>query len=388
MPTTESEHPYLRIDLSRCIKCRLCVDVCAEVQGQFVYAMEGRGAASRISWGTGSLRDAGCVSCGACTAVCPSGAISDVDRVRLQTTSTRPPVRTTCCYCGVGCQLLVRATEDDVVQIDGAESPVNHGHLCVKGRYAHRFVRHPQRLQSPLVRRGGKLVAADWNEAYAVVAEAFGRLRGQLVALSSSRCTNEENYLVQKWFRAGLGTHNVDCCARVCHAPTATGMRHVLGTGAATNSLADIELCDAILATGTNPTEGHPVTGARVRQAVLRGARLVVIDPRKTELAEIADVHLQLRPGTNVPLLNSLACALVEEGLVDRAFVDSRAEGWDEYEVFVRQFSPEGMAPITESTHAGSRGGADLWAGQDPAPDPRPRRHRASPGKRSGHASL
>jgi len=182
-------------------------------------------------------------------------------------------VRTTCSYCGVGCQLAVHAAADAILGIDGVpEAEASHGHLCVKGRYAHAFARHPDRLTTPLVRRDGRLVAASWDAALALIAREFVRLRGSLAGLSSSRCTNEENYLFQKWFRAGLGTNDVDCCARVCHAPSAAGMRAAFGTGAATNSLADIERADLIMVVGANVTEAHPVTGARIRQAALRGA--------------------------------------------------------------------------------------------------------------------
>lgn len=336
-------HPYLRLDLSRCILCRRCVRACEEIQGQFVYAVEGRGATSRLAWGGGRFADSPCVSCGACVTTCPTGAIGDADRERASRPSrAERTVRTTCSYCGVGCQLDVRATADAIVAIDGArEAAANHGHLCVKGRYAHGFARHPDRLTRPLVRRDGALVEVPWDEAIALVAREFTRRAGSIAGLSSSRCTNEENYLFQKWFRAGLGTNDVDCCARVCHAPSAAGMRAAFGTGAATNSLADIELADLVMVVGANVTEAHPVTGARIRQAVLRGARLVVVDPRRTELAAMADVHLRLRPGANVPVFNALACVLVEEDLVDRRFVAERVAGWEEYESFIRAHTPE-----------------------------------------------
>jgi formate dehydrogenase alpha subunit len=333
-------HPYLRLDLSRCILCRRCIRACEEIQGQFVYAVEGRGSSSRLAWGGGRFADSPCVACGACVTACPTGAITDADRERpIVAVET---VRTTCSYCGVGCQLAVHASADAILRIEGVpEAAANHGHLCVKGRYAHAFARHPDRLTTPLVRRDGTLAEASWDEAVALIAREFARLRGSLAGLSSSRCTNEENYLLQKWFRAGLGTNDVDCCARVCHAPSAAGMRQAFGTGAATNSLADIERADLVMVVGANVTEAHPVTGARIKQAVLRGARLVVVDPRSTELAAMADVHLQLRPGANVPLFNALACVLVEEGLVDREFVARRVEGWEHYEPFIRAHTPE-----------------------------------------------
>ncbi|MCX5742813.1 MAG: formate dehydrogenase subunit alpha [Proteobacteria bacterium] len=349
-PRHDTSHPYLALDLGACIKCRKCVKGCEELQGQFVFAFAARGAATTLTWGPDAFAASACVACGACASLCPTGAITDVDRLRRAPTTR--VVQSTCSYCGVGCSLDVHvagaAPLDRVQRIEGTrESPVNHGHLCVKGRYAHGFSRHPDRLTTPLIRRDGVLEPATWDEALALVGSTFLRLRGHVAALSSSRCTNEENYLVQKWMRVALGTNNVDCCARVCHGPTAAGMRHVLGTGAATNSLADIERADLLLVAGSNSTAAHPVTGARIKQAVLRGARLIVIDPRRTELAELADVHLQLRIGTNVVLLNSLARAMLDDGAIDRAFIDARTEGFVAYAAFLDAYAPEATEAIT-----------------------------------------
>ena len=321
----DTSHRYLRIDLDACIRCQRCVRICEEVQGSFVFSMVERGARTALGWGGGPFSASDCVACGACTTTCPTDAITDIDRGRPED----GVVRTTCGYCGVGCQLSVHTHGGDVARIEGADAAVNRGHLCVKGRYAHGFLHHEERLTVPLVRKGGVLVPVSWDEAIQTVAEGFARCGGKVAALSSSRCTNEENYLVQKWFRGGFGTNDIDCCARVCHAPSAAGLRVAFGTGAATSSLADIELADHLFVVGANPTEAHPVTGARLRQAALRGASLVVIDPRVTELARIADVHLAVRPGANVPLLNALAAVIVEEGMVNQAFVAERTTGFE-----------------------------------------------------------
>ena len=358
----DASHAFLRIDLDACIRCRLCVAACADIQGQFVWAVAGRGASTRVTWGPGAFAASECVSCGACAELCPTGAVSDVDRERENSLALATRVvRTTCSYCGVGCGLDVHVAGDDIVRIDGARTSVNDGNLCVKGRYAHRFARHPERLRSPLVRRNGVLEPATWEEALSLVAREMQRLRGHVGGLSSSRCTNEENYLLQKWMRAGLQTNNVDCCARVCHAPSAAGMRLSLGTGAATSSLADIERADVLLVAGSNTTESHPVIGARVKQAVLAGTALIVIDPRRTELAALADVHLQPRPGTNVPLLNSVAAVLVEEGMVDRDFVAARTEGFDELASFLKDFLPEKLEATTGVAASLVRAAARLY---------------------------
>lgn len=357
----DATHPYIHLDLQRCIACRRCVQACEEVQGRFVYAMAGRGAQTRLSWGEGSFASSACVACGACVEACPTGAITDIDREKSEPPFDRS-VRTTCSYCGVGCQLDVRVKGDDVAYIDGGASPVNRGHLCVKGRYAHSVARHPERLTSPLIRRDGALQPASWEEALDVVAGELGRRRNHVAGLSSSRCTNEENYLLQKWFRVGFGTNDIDCCARVCHAPSATGMRLALGTGAATNSLADIERADLLFVAGANTTTSHPITGARIEQAVLAGAQLIVVDPRRTELARLADVHLQLRPGSNVPLFNSLAAVIVEEGLVKHDFVASRVDGFEPYAEFIQRFTPESTAILTGVAAEDVRRAARLYA--------------------------
>ncbi len=381
----DTSHPYLRFSLDACILCRLCVRACDEIQGQFVYAVEGRGSSTRIGWGGGPFAETDCKSCGACASICPTGAISDRDRLRAHADGLVEDrvVRTTCSYCGVGCQLEVHAVgtppgwrptglseppsarspiSERVLRIEGAPSPVNHEHTCVKGRYAHTFVHHEDRLREPLIRKSGVLTPASWDEALTYVAGELLRHAPHVAMLSSSRCTNEENYLAQKWFRGGLGTNNVDCCARVCHGPSAAGMRRSVGTGAATNSLADLERADVLLLSGSNTTESHPVTGARIKQAALKGMRLIVVDPRRTELARLADVHLQLNPGTNIALLNSLAAAIVDEGLCNRDFIDTRTEGFEAFETFIQAYLPERAEATTGVPAARVRKAARMYA--------------------------
>ena len=340
----DTTHPYLRISLDACIRCRRCVDVCEQVEGRFVYSMQARGEETHLGWGGGAFEHSACAACGACASVCPTGAITDVDRLWPAGPAS---VRSTCGYCGVGCQIRVYTDGRSVQRVDGVDSPVNHGHLCVKGRFAHGFVHHPDRLTRPLVRKDGVLVPVSWDEAIRAVADGFAACGGKVAALASSRCTNEENYLLQKWFRGGFGTNDVDCCARVCHAPSAAGMRVAFGTGAATSSLEDIEKADLIFVVGANPTEAHPITGARIAAAARRGAGLIVIDPRTTDLARLADVHLAVRPGGNVPLLNAIAAVIVEEDLVDHAFVAARVDGYEALVAALKSCRPEATAALT-----------------------------------------
>ncbi|MCO6477476.1 MAG: formate dehydrogenase subunit alpha [Phaeodactylibacter sp.] len=333
-PRDES-HPYLISDLAKCINCYKCVRACDEVQGEFVLSMAGRGFDSHIIKGMDTtFADSYCVSCGACVQACPTGALTDIFQPAARRATET--VRTVCTYCGVGCNLEVARRSGEILSISAPyDAEANHGHTCVKGRYAFRFYNHPQRLRSPMIKREGKHVEVSWEEAYDYIAERLTAIKEEygpdaIAGISSSRCTNEENYLMQKFIRAVIGTNNIDGCARICHAPTALGMQRAFGTGAATNSIEDLKYTDCMLVVGANPTSAHPVTGARIKQRALKGKTLIVIDPRKTELARHATYHLQLRPGTNVALLNLMMYYIIKEGLVDWAFIEKRTEGYEE----------------------------------------------------------
>ena len=335
----DTSHPYMRSDFSKCINCSRCVRACDEIQGEFVLSMAGRGFDARIVKGIDDTFDASkCVSCGACAQACPTSAISDV--FEAKSIEATEKTRTICTYCGVGCNLEVNTKGNEVLSIRGVPgAAVNNAHTCLKGRYAFRFYNHPDRLRVPLIRKNGVLEEATWDEAYSVVAERLTSIRethgpDAVAGISSARCTNEENYLMQKFIRAVMGTNNIDGCARVCHSPTALGMQKSFGTGAATNSIKDLELTRFILIVGANPNAAHPVTGARIRQKIMKGIPSIVIDPMVTEVAKYATYHLQLRPGTNLALLNMMLYYIVTEGLVDTAFVESRCE---EYESFIEQ---------------------------------------------------
>ncbi|TQV88145.1 formate dehydrogenase subunit alpha [Aliikangiella coralliicola] len=332
----DESHPYMRSDLSKCINCYRCVRACDEIQGEFVLGVQGRGFDSKIIKGADlSFDDSACVSCGACAQTCPTAAISDV--FQSKSVQAQEKIRTICSYCGVGCNLEVSVKNNEILSIRAPnDAKVNAGHTCLKGRYAWRFYNHPDRLTSPLVRKNGQLVEVSWQEAYQVIADRFNLTKSEygpdaIAGISSARCTNEENYLMQKFMRVVIGTNNIDSCARVCHSPTAYGMQQAFGTGAATNSVEDLDYTKLIMVIGANPIAAHPVTGAKIKQKLMKGVTSIVIDPVETEIARYATYHLQLRPGTNVAVLNMMAYFIIEAGLVDQSFIENRSEGWSDY---------------------------------------------------------
>ncbi|MBS1791705.1 MAG: formate dehydrogenase subunit alpha [Acidobacteria bacterium] len=368
----DDSHPYIRVDMTRCIDCYRCVRICAELQGQFVWEVLNRGAETRIVPDSGStLLASSCVSCGACVDTCPTGALEDQSVFEFGTPTQW--TRTTCPYCGTGCEMNVGTRQGCIVEIKPSlDAPVNKGHLCVKGRYSYGFVSAADRITSPMIREAGEWRVVSWDEAIRFTADRLRDIVGEygpdsVGVLGSARATNEENYLAQKFARVVLGTNNVDCCARVCHGPTATAMKLTLGTGAATNSYDDIERAETILVCGANPTENHPIIGARIKQAALRGTKLIVIDPRNIELAQYADIHLALRPGTNVPLLNAMACTIFEEGLYDERFLAERVAEAEEFREFTKQFAPETVAAICGVEAEEIRRAARLYATTKPA---------------------
>jgi formate dehydrogenase major subunit len=372
----DDSHPYIAVDMAHCIDCYRCVRICREVQGQFVWEVLNRGAETRIvpsnkSGTATNLLTSACVACGACVDTCPTAALTD--KSVMQFGEAAEWTKTTCPYCGTGCEMEVGTKNQRIVAVRPAhDAPVNKGHLCVKGRYGFEFVYANDRITTPLIRRDGEWRQATWDEAIAFTAEQLKRIVNEYGAdsigvLGSARATNEENYLAQKFARVVLGTNNVDCCARVCHAPTAAAMKLTLGTGAATNSYDDIELAKTILVCGSNATENHPIIGARIKQAAWRGAKLIVIDPRRIELAEYADLHLALRPGTNVPLFNALAHVIVEEKLYDESFMRERVAEWDEFQAFIKPFTPESVAELCGVEAASIRQAARLYATHKPS---------------------
>ena len=332
----DTSHAYMRMNLDNCINCGRCVRACDEIQGSFVLTMSGRGFESRITTDNDMMfGDSSCVSCGACAHTCPTDAISDV--FQSKSAKVDKKVRTTCSYCGVGCNLEASIKDGKVVAIDTPkETEVNAGHTCIKGRYAFGFYDHPDRLRSPLIKRSGKFEEASWDEAYEYIKNKLEKIKKEngpdaIAGISSARCTNEENYVFQKMIRAVVGTNNIDCCARICHSPTAWGMQQTFGTGAATNSTEDIYHADLFIVIGANPTNAHPVTGAKIKQQVMKGKKLIVLDPVTTELARLADYHIKLKPGSNVAVLNMMLYFIVKGNLLNKDFVEKRTEGFEEF---------------------------------------------------------
>jgi formate dehydrogenase major subunit len=352
----DDSHPYVRLDRDLCIACGRCVRMCAEVQGTFALTLAGRGADTVVAPGTGGRWvESDCVACGGCVDTCPTGAIFQpglppgAPASRAGTAATR----TTCGYCGVGCSLDV-ITEDGQVTaaLPDRGGPVNRGHACGKGRFAHGFLRSPDRLTQPLLRRGDSLEPVSWDEALDHITRGLRTAVAEggpdaVAAISSARATNEENYLIQKFMRTVIGTNNIDNCSRLCHSPTAAGLTASFGLAGGTDSFDDIDLADCLLVVGANPVEAHPVVGARLLQRALRGSALLVADPRAVGLALHADMHLRARPGTNVALCHGIAHVLLTEHLIDAEFLRERATGLPELSSLLAGYPPEAVAAIT-----------------------------------------
>ncbi len=369
----DDRHPYIKVDLNECIACGRCIRACDEIQGTFALSYSGRGWSTKIVAGMDqSFQDSDCVSCGACVNTCPTSALDELAFKAKETIDQT--VTTTCAYCGVGCSLDVHVRDNKVVAIDPSpEGPANLGHTCIKGRFAHQYAISPERLTSPLMRRtDGSWRETSWDEAMDFVAKKFVALKDKhgpdaLAAISSSRCTNEENYILMKLVRACFQNNNIDNCSRVCHSPTSLGLIQSLGESGGTNSFADIDVCKLLFLTGANPTEGHPVVGARMKEAVLHGAKLIVADPRRIELATLAEVFLQLRPGTNVALYNGLAHVILRDKLWAEKYVTDRTDGFDEYAEFISQYDPKRVSEITGVPAKDIERAAHLYATTHPA---------------------
>ncbi|MGO0575959.1 formate dehydrogenase subunit alpha [Ornithinimicrobium panacihumi] len=378
----DTSNPYFDYDPQACIVCSRCVRACADIQGTFALTVEGRGFESRIVAGPTDFLGSECVSCGACVQACPTDALKEKSLVELGM-PTRS-VETTCAYCGVGCTF--RAEVKDV-ETDGQRSAevvrmvplkaggANEGHSCVKGRFAYGYAKHDDRQLSPMVRDSidDEWRTVSWEEAIAKVAEGFRAIQdrygvGAIGGISSSRCTNEEVYVVQKMVRAAFGNNNVDTCARVCHSPTGYGLNQTFGTSAGTQDFESVDHTDVMLLVGANPTDAHPVFGSRMKQRLRQGAKIIVADPRAIDLVRSPHVeashHLPLLPGSNVAFVNAMAHTIVTEGLLDKDFLAQRCEDVEGYLDFIRleENSPEATASVTGVDPEEMRAAARLYA--------------------------
>ena len=372
----DTSNPYFTYDPSKCIVCNRCVRACEEVQGTFALTIEGRGFDSRVSPGGTSFFGSECVSCGACVQACPTATL--VENTVIEKGQPEHAVLTTCAYCGVGCSFRAEVQGDTVVRmVPSKAGKANEGHSCVKGRFAWGYATHRDRITKPMVRERitDPWREVSWDEALGRAASEFRRIQAQygrdsIGGITSSRCTNEETYLVQKLIRAGFGNNNVDTCARVCHSPTGYGLKTTFGTSAGTQDFKSVAKADVILVIGANPTDGHPVFASRLKKRVRQGAKLIVADPRRIDLVQgphvRAEHHLQLLPGTNVALMNAFAHVIVTEGLVDESSVRERCdlgdfESWARF-VADEAHSPEATQALTGVPAAEVRAAARLFA--------------------------
>ena len=374
----DESNPYFTFDASKCIVCSRCVRACEEVQGTFALTIQGRGFDSKVSAGAfgDNFLSSECVSCGACVQACPTATLSEKSLIDIG--QPEHSVVTTCAYCGVGCSFKAEMRGEELVRmVPYKEGKANHGHSCVKGRFAWGYANHKERILNPMIRES---IDQPWREvSWAVaidrVASEFKRLQqkhGRLAigGITSSRCTNEETYLVQKLVRGGFGNNNVDTCARVCHSPTGYGLKATFGTSAGTQDFDSVDQADVILIIGANPTDAHPVFASRMKKRLRAGAKLIVIDPRRTDIVRMPHIeaqhHLPLRPGTNAAILNALAHTIVTEGLVNEAFVRDFCDldAFEHWATFVSepQNSPETVGPMAGVSPEAIRGAARLYA--------------------------
>ena len=335
------KNEFFELNYAACIRCGLCVRVVDEIQLCAVLSMTNRGFEIFPSPGFGrTFEEAGCVACGNCVSVCPVGALVNNSVKGGGRAYELKRTTSTCVYCGVGCQLdiVTNPLNDKIVYVDSNHNNnVNGISLCVKGRYGWDFINHPDRINTPLIKKDGKFVETTWEEAFDLIEQKFKQIKNEsgpnaLAFLSSAKCTNEENYLMQKLARAGIGTNNVDHCARLCHASTVTGLARAFGSGAMTNSISDLTNdSEVIFVIGSNTTEAHPVIGIKIKQAVINGkSKLIVADPRKIELVDYSEIHLQQRPGSDVALINAIMKIILEEKLYDETFIKNRTEEFEE----------------------------------------------------------
>lgn len=364
----DDRHPFILYDSNKCILCSRCVRACREIAVNDVWAVSGRGGSSTVStFFNDSLEASGCLSCGECISVCPTGALTVKPELSVSPSTKLKTTRTICPWCGVGCTIELHTEGNKVMKVTSPpDAPTNKGSLCVKGRYGYQFINHSSRLTKPLIRTGPKSTGAydedtwqmdfreaSWDEALDLAAKRLLEIKAKygsesLAAISSAKCTNEDNYVMQRLAREVMGNNNIDHCARLCHASTLAGAMAAFGSGAMSNSIEDLSLADVLFVIGSNTTECHPVIGNIIKHAVrFRGTRLIVADPRSIQLANHATVHLPHKPGTDVALLNGMMHIIIKEDLADKAFIKQRTEGFKELARVVKRYTPEKVEEIT-----------------------------------------
>jgi formate dehydrogenase major subunit len=372
----DQSNPYFTFDASKCIVCSRCVRACEEVQGTFALTIQGRGFDSKVASGPTNFLDSECVSCGACVQACPTATL--MEKTVIDNGLPEHSVITTCAYCGVGCSFQAELQGNQVVRMTPyKDGKANHGHSCVKGRFAWGYATHRDRITKPMIRARitDPWREVSWEEAINYAAGEFKRIqakygRDSIGGITSSRCTNEETYLVQKMIRAAFGNNNVDTCARVCHSPTGYGLKATFGTSAGTQDFDSVDETDVIMVIGANPTDAHPVFASHMKRRLREGARLIVVDPRRIDLVKSphvkADYHLPLKPGSNVAVINAFAHVIVTEGLVNEPFVKERCEieAFEMWRKFISEErnSPEATEAISGVPAADLRAAARLYA--------------------------
>ena len=381
-PAPDLSHPAMAVNLDACIQCTRCVRACREEQVNDVIGYAFRGAHSEIVFDLGDpMGESTCVACGECVQACPTGALAPAHDAYLVPVDRQ--VASVCPYCGVGCQLTYHVKDNRIVRVEGRDGPANHERLCVKGRFGFDYAHHPQRLTKPLIRKPGMPKSADfrmdpadplsvfreatWDEALELAGGTLKRIRDEhgglaLAGFGSAKGSNEEAYLFQKLVRTGFGSNNVDHCTRLCHASSVAALLEGIGSGAVSNPVMDVMDAEVVLLIGANPVVNHPVAATWMKNAVKRGTKLILAEPRRSELARHAAYFLQLKPDTDVALLNAMLHTIVEEGLVDSAFVNSRTSGFDAMRKNVEGYSPEAMAAVCGIPAATIREVARLYA--------------------------
>ena len=390
-PVADVTHPGIAVHLDACIQCTRCLRACREEQVNDVIGLAMRGDHAKIVFDMDDpMGNSTCVACGECVQACPTGALMPAREVALAEPDRQ--VESVCPFCGVGCQLTYNIREGRIAYVEGRDGPANHGRLCVKGRYGFDYAHHPHRLTRPLIRRADAPKSGDftmdperimevfreatWEEALEVAGGGLRHIRDthgkkSLAGFGSAKGSNEEAYLFQKLVRTGFGSNNVDHCTRLCHASSVSALLEGIGSGAVSNPVMDVTKAEVILIIGANPTVNHPVAATWIKNAAQQGAKLIVLDPRKTDLSRYAHRFLQFKPDTDVPLLNAMMHVIVNDGLVDQRFIDERTIGYDELRRNVDKYSPEAMAPIcgidastireVARLYATSKGSMILW---------------------------